>query len=218
MAGEKERACGYRKIGGLYLEGEYVGVSCDRLPMPLTTCPVCGGGIRVGRGFTEINPRQLWGFHQSCSDKFRPCFVCDPRSDPAFIMLVGERYYKTPADFNNEAREMGISKRIPFVPKNLQVGKTVVYLAHKKAAEVHHMPADQRAFHLDPDEIAQDRLLDAESVKMDLGIFSAFIPQRIVQIVRDTDLQGPKGEKLRKSLERRGIVPVPVPAGDPDHL
>lgn len=217
MAIEEERGCGFRKVGGLYLEGEYLSLPCDRLPLALETCPVCGGGIKVGRGFTEINPLRLWGIHTPCSDSHRPCIVCDPGEDPAYIMLVGEGYYKSPGDFAQEAKLMGISKRIPFVPKNMIVGKTVVYLAHHKAVEVREAPALQYNMGEIPDWTGPPRLLDAETVKKATGIFSAFIPQRIVQIVKESALNGPAGEKLREDLAKRGITPVPVPDDDPDH-
>jgi len=63
MAVEAIRGCGFRRVNGLYLCGEFIGSSCDRMPFPLTTCPVCGQGIKVGRGFTQVNPYRLWGPH-----------------------------------------------------------------------------------------------------------------------------------------------------------
>jgi hypothetical protein len=42
MAVESARACGYRKVGGLYLVGGGSSVTCDRLPYPLEECPACG--------------------------------------------------------------------------------------------------------------------------------------------------------------------------------
>ncbi|GAI07705.1 unnamed protein product [marine sediment metagenome] len=96
MAVEERRGCGFRKVGGMYLCGEYISSPCDRMPFPLTVCPVCGQGIKVSRGFTEVNPFRLWGPHESiakkgggivediiyeaykCKDKFRPCLLCDP--------------------------------------------------------------------------------------------------------------------------------------------
>jgi len=133
-------------------------------------------------------------------------------------MLVGEGFYKSPEDFAREAEIMGISKKIPFKPKDMVVGKTVVYLAHHKACEVREAPAMQHAMAVgaaDPGD--RPRLLDAETVKKATGIFSAFIPQRIVQIVKESALEGPAGDKLREDLAKRGITPVPVPDDDPDH-
>lgn len=216
MAVEKERGCGFRKVGALYLEGEYISVSCDRLPLALDVCPICGGGIKVGRGFTRIIPLELWGYHQPCGDEYQPCFVCQPSGEPAFIMLVGEGYYPTPADFQKEAEEMGISKRIAHIPKDMIIGQTVVYLAHHKAAELRTFPELQHGMAIGANEEAP-RLLEAEKVEKTTGIFSAFIPQRIVQIVKESALEGAAGEKLREDLEKRGITPVPVPDDDPDH-
>lgn len=34
MAQESKRGCGYRKVGGTYLVGNYISVPCDRLPYP----------------------------------------------------------------------------------------------------------------------------------------------------------------------------------------
>lgn len=126
MAVEQLRGCGFRKVGGMYLCGEYISSPCDRMPFPL-------------------NPCQLWGSHQGCEDNFRPCHLCDPQDEPAYIMLIGAGNYKTPQDFLEEAGRMGISKRIPFIPKDLELGKTVVYLAHPKACEVKEAAALQQA-------------------------------------------------------------------------
>ncbi|GAI07703.1 unnamed protein product, partial [marine sediment metagenome] len=68
-----------------------------------------------------------------------------PRDEPAYIMLVGAGNYKTKEDFLDEAHRMGICKRIPFIPKGLELGKTVVYLAHPKACEVKEPAVLQQA-------------------------------------------------------------------------
>ncbi len=176
MAVEQIRGCGLRKVGGMYLCGEYIGSPCDRMPFPLTTCPVCGQGIKVSRGFTQVNPYQLWGIHQDCKDRFRPCFLCDPQDQPAYIMLVGEKYYKTPQDFLDEAHRMGISKRIPFIPKDLVLGETIIFLAHNKACEVRVAPVLQQAMAIvEESQSKQPRLLETERNEKRLGIFCAFI-------------------------------------------
>jgi len=213
MSIEAKRGCGFRKVGGLYLCGEYIHVPCDRLPLPLTTCPVCGQGIKVGRGFTQINPYRLWGIHENCRDHFYPCKVCQPKDEPAYIMGVGEKYYSTQS-FLEEAQRMGISKRIPFIPRDLVVEQTVIYLAHLKAVERKEPLVLQRAMNiLEASSTNQPRLLECERKEQTLGIFCAFIPRRIEQLVWENDLT----EDRRKELERRGITPVPVPKGDMDH-
>jgi len=234
MTIETKRGCGYRKVGACYLCGEYIHVPCDRLPLPLTTCPVCGQGIKVSRGFTEINPFRLWGPHDDqnwkqepfgldangkpdykgrCKDIFRPCFVCDPKDEPAYIMGVGAKYY-TPESFLDEAHRMGISKRIPFIPKGLTLGQTIIYLAHPKAVEVKQPAVLQQAMNiLEESETNQPRLLEVEKKEHGLGIFCAFIPRRIEMLVWQHELTDEK----RKELEKRNITPIPVPDGDIDH-
>ncbi len=237
MAVEQIRGCGYRRVGGMYLCGEYINSPCDRLPLPLAVCPVCGQGIKVSRGFTQISPYRLWGLHDQgvrafteepersmvgvvsltkrvCTDRFRPCHVCDPKDEPAYIMLVGAGNYKTPDEFLEEAHRMGISKRIPFIPKDLELGKTVVYLAHPKACEVREPVAMQEAMAiLEHSETKQPRLLETEKVEKAIGIFTAFIPQRIEKLIWESEATPEELEKL----EKRGIKPVIVPDGDPDH-
>lgn len=238
---EPKRGCGFRRTGGLYLVGGSISVPCDRLPFPLNTCPVCGGGIKFSRGFTKINPLRLWGLHdacpsgwlehyepasgvsvnlsmnttgQTCTDRFRPCFMCDPKDEPAFIMGVGEKYYKTPNDFMEEAHRLGISKRIPFIPKGLELGTTIVYLVHPKAIAVKEAVVVQQAMAiLDKAETQQPKLLETEKVEQHLGIFTAFIPQRIEMLIKESEATPEKLEALKK----RNITAIPVPDGDKDH-
>lgn len=211
---ETKRGCGYRKVGALYLCGEYLSAPCDRMPFPLTVCPVCGQGIKVGRGFTKVNPYQLWGIHQDCHDVVRPCHLCDPQDKPAFIMKVGAGSYPSPQDFLEEALAMGISKRIPFIPRALELGETVLYLAHPKACAVRESAALQEAMAIVGEtEEQQPRLLETEKVTKAPGIFCAFIPKRIEMPVWEHELTG----KKREDLQKRGITPIPVPKGDKDH-
>lgn len=214
MAQEAIRGCGYRKVGGLYLCGEYISVPCDRLPYPLDVCPVCGEGIKVSRGFTKVNPLRLFGYHQPCSDRTRPCFICDPKDEPAFIMGVGERYYKSPGDFQEEAHWLGVSKRIPFIPKDLECRKTIVYLAHPKACPVSESVALQHALAIvDKGNTEQPRFVDSERVEYKLGIFSAFIPYRVENLIWEHDATPETLERLHK----RGITPIIIKDGDLDH-
>ncbi|MBA7655510.1 hypothetical protein ES703_63414 [subsurface metagenome] len=214
MAVEELRGCGYRKVGGTYLCGEFTSSPCDRMPFPLTTCPVCGQGIKVGRAFTKINPHQLWGIHKDCKDYIRPCFLCDPQDEPAYIMLVGAGNYKTPQEFVREAIAQGISKRIPFIPKELKLGKTVVYLAHPKACEMRESAVLQQAMAIvEEAKTKRPRLLESEKVSKAPGIFCAFSPKRVEKLVWENELTDEK----REQFEKRGITPVLIPNGDKDH-
>ena len=214
MAIEQRRGCGYRRVGGLYLCGEYISAPCDRMPFPLTVCPICGQGIKVGRGFTQVNPYRLWDIHQDCKDRIRPCHLCDPQDQSAYIMLVGAGNYPTPQDFVREALSMGISKRIPFIPKGLELGKTVLYLAHPKACEIKESVALQQAMVIvGGAEAAQPRLLETERDTKTPGIFCAFIPKRVEKLIWKSKATPEELEKL----EKRGITPVIAPDGDKDH-
>lgn len=56
MATESRRACGYRKVGGLYLVGSGRSVVCDRLPFPLEPCPACGRVLEQNRSHEWMGP------------------------------------------------------------------------------------------------------------------------------------------------------------------
>lgn len=232
MAAEPKRGYGYRKVGGLYFVGEGWSVPCDRLPYPLTSCPVCGAGIHFTRSMTEINPLKLFGLHdqqpniagiigqvtgmgdvQTCQDENRPCWMCDPTADPAFIMMVGEKYYPTPEDFMNESKDQGISKRIPFIPKNFTLGKTIIYLAHNKAC-VTREPVEQAIKNGVLPGMESDEQMKST---YNLGIFTVFRPRRIEKIYWQKDLDQMSDEE-REDLAKREITPVGMPDGDIDHL
>ncbi len=63
---EAKRGCGYRSKGGLYLITEGISKPCGRLPIPLTICPCCGGGIKVSRGYT-------WVAGDALKERAKPC-------------------------------------------------------------------------------------------------------------------------------------------------
>lgn len=222
MAQEAKRGCGYRKVHALYLVGRYIPMECDRLPLPLERCPVCGMGMKFTRAPMEINPHRLFGPHDDigkiawttiCRDRIRPCHVCDPPDDAAYIMGVGEKYY-TPESFAREAVEQGISKRIAAVPKKLVLGKTIIYLSHPKAVEVKEPAVLQQAMAIaGGDEQQRPRLLEAEKAEHKLGIFCAFVPQAVEMLIWESEATPEYLEQLGK----RGILPVILKDGDKDH-
>lgn len=234
MAQEASRDCGYRKVGGLYLMGEYTMVSCDRLPYHLQACPVCGEGIKFSRTPKMINPLRLLGLHDdqpnmvgiigvitghgdlaTCTDNYRPCFVCDPSDAAAYIIWIGAQHYKTPADFINEAKQQGISRRLPgdHIPKSLTPGETVVYLAHIAACVVVEPLVMQQAMAIVAGPVEQPRLVDSEQKNPAPGIFTAFIPQRIEKLYWESKFTAAD----REECEKRGITPVLIKDGDGDH-
>lgn len=205
MAVEPVRGCGYRQVGGTYLVGGVLSAPCDRLPYPLAACPICGQGIKIGRAFTEINAFELFGIHKNCTDKVTPCVMCHPpRNRTSYIMIVGERHYPTPQDFIKEGRKLGVSKRIPFIPKGLKLKQTVIYLAHHKAI-------------IKNGNGKSDKKGQAQMLEYQTGIFCAFIPSKIEKLVWESQLKGKKGSELKKSLKKRGITPVAIPDKDKDH-
>lgn len=211
---EAERGCGYRKVGGLYLCGEYVFVPCDRLPYELKSCPVCGAGIHFTRSMTEINPLKLFGIHEVPDGHcvcFEGCFMCYPTGKPAFVKTIGKKYY-SPQSFMSEAKTMGVSLRIAQIPKNLKLGETVIYLAHPQAiAEANKEPK--------PHTITRGKLKGqdtGELITYKLGIFSAFIPKRVEMPVYDSMLKGKGSRQLQESLKKRGITPVVVKGKEHD--
>lgn len=238
MAIEKKRGCGYRKVGGVYLVCPPIGMDCDRLPFELTVCPCCGAGIKFSRGFTWIEPVKLFeGDHPYHKDMIngemavsygcqclKLCPVCYPethfvntdgKSIKAGLLWVGEKHYSVES-FSAEAGELGISKRIAAVPHGFEVGKTWVFLAHKKAIQ--------------PNAV---KFLNSNDAGEDpkAAIFMAFRPQAIEKIVLQSELHiyqmypesPPEGDpdfEVWQRLDRdvkRGFWLVGVPDDDPDH-
>jgi len=53
-----------------------------------------------------------------------------------FLMGVGKKYYPSPEHFIREAKTMGVSKRLPFVPRGLVFGKSKIFLVHWKEKNI----------------------------------------------------------------------------------
>lgn len=209
MAVEAKRGCGYRKVGALYLCGSGITITCDRLPFLIEYCPVCGSGIKFTQGFTWIDWNGFAGQCEGkdgtfCSDKLIPCWICQPKEGEKYGLLwVGEAYY-SPEHFIKEALEMGVSKRIPFVPKELRLGETIVLLAHKKGIlkglkEI----VESKSNHVD---IHHEQ-------EYSPAIFYCFKPTKVEMLIYESELNDEKREELVK----RNITPIPIPDGDIDH-
>ncbi|MBD2700103.1 hypothetical protein IC229_05620 [Spirosoma sp. BT702] len=171
---EKRRGCGYRQKGGLYFVSGAGSRPCGKLPIELTVCPCCGQGIQFSRGFTWVGAaliREATCKIGGCQSK-GGCFPFNSSLIKRFgLMWVGEKFYKTPEYFNQEAALQGISKRLPFVPKDFTVGTDWVLLAHSKTP----IYSEEHGMELKP------------------GIFRAFCPERIEYVVTgnesEADLQ-----------------------------
>lgn len=192
---EPKRGCGYRKVGGLYMVAGKFNASCHGLPFLLEVCPVCSQGIKQARGWTWISPCEL--FTQDTTNcKLRHCERCPVSNPPAGrhgLLWIGVAHYPSPSDFMSEARRLGISRRVQFVPNDFRLGETWLYLAHP-----HAFPP------LDKESIGHD----GEGTP---GIITVFKPERIELIV--TPDQAKDGEFMEK-CDKRGVTPVVLDESD----
>ena len=195
---EAERGCGYRKVGGLYMMSGKATSPCGRLPFELTVCPVCNQGIKPAKGWTWIQPQEL--FEAKGCNK-RHCSMCPVSNPPerGGLIWVGSKFYKTPADFLKEANEVGISRRIPAVPKDFKPG-TVVYLAHRQGIR---NPCKNCEGVGAGDENCAD--CKGEGLAFYPAVFAAFVANHIEKVVGEKVTQ-----KEIKKLRARDIVPVIV--------
>jgi len=194
---EGRRGCGYRGKGGTYLVADGRGTTCFKLPIELTVCPYCGSGIKFSREFTWITP-QL--FNDAKCDNHEMgrghlCIGCplNHRDEKRRLglMWVGNKFY-TPAEFTAEAARQGISKRIAHIPREFEVGKTWILLAHIEAVkkQVVHKPFPE---------------VEIDAIEYAPGIFHAFCPQRIEYVVT-----GLETETELNAMEARGLTLVNV--------
>jgi hypothetical protein len=187
---EAARGCGYRKPGGIYLVTDGLPGGCGKLPIPVEVCPCCGQGIKPARGCTWIDGDRIVGSAR-CSNAFGadvalaynagPCHGC-PLREPigqAGLLWVGHEFYANPRAFDREAAIMGISRRIAAVPHGFELGRTWVFLAHRRAIDMGQLDEDTRPIFTP-------------------AIFRAFRPTRLEYIVRDTDTP----DMLARLIER----------------
>lgn len=201
---EAKRGCGYRKPGkngvGVYLMGGELSAPCGRLPIPLLRCPTCDCGLKPSRSWTWIEPAGLFRVarEQPCvaspvelstrqrmadwAERTKTCRSC-PIGDAMplgrhGLLWIGEAFYKSPHDFVKEAAALGLSRKLPALPRGFELGKTWVYLAHRAAVQ---------------------KVVDGAAV-VQPGVFSAFLPHRI-DLVVDTDDPAQLPERARKLAE-----------------
>lgn len=166
---------------------------CGRMPIPLTTCPCCGRGIRPSRGWTWVEPNEL--LRATEDEKCKTPSLC--RKCPigegiegmlegvAGLLWIGAKHYPTPEAFIKETHTMGISRRLNTVPRDFVLGETWVLLAHRRAI---HAPL----------EIGSEP-------EWTPGIFQIFKPTSL-EIVCD----GSESEDIIESYKNRGLTPVIV--------
>jgi hypothetical protein len=189
---EGKRGCGYRKVGGMYLRGSGFSYDCGRIPIPLMTCPCCGHGFKPARGWTWVDGDRLLEAAPDCLKPKKYCRRCplqqllDDGAGKCGLIWVGEVYYPTTADFDREAEELGLSRRITTVPHDFQVNKTWVLLAHRKAIQ-----KEETAMGKPPEFIP--------------GIFRIFRPTSVEIVV-----SGDEPDTVIEDYLKRGLTPVKV--------
>jgi len=210
---EAKRGCGYRHVGALYLVGSGIHFSCDALPLEITPCPTCHFTIPFTRGFLWVHKDYLWykteGHYYSregckCHHEGRLfCPICFPNKnieDNALLMWCGSKYY-TPDEFVKEAQEMGVSKRIAEIPKDLVLGKTWVLLAHPKVP--FWVEGKQQNL---KGEAMNERVENP-------AIFYVFQPQKIEMLIWKSEATSQHILELKK----KGITPIVVPDNEKEH-
>lgn len=213
---DRRRGCGYRKEGGLYMVAPPGGISCGRFPIQVKTCPTCSGGIKPTRGFTWVNPAALFPDVQ-CRREGPPCNDfdgCSPRFenlDRAGLLWVGEAFYPRREDFLAEAKNLGISRRIPHVPNDFEIGRTWVLLGHRSAMRVECEKCEgvgtigPIGYHgiSNPGEYCDQ--CGGEGVTIEPGIIAMFRPTAVEYVTR-----GDETDEELVRLVKRGVTPVKV--------
>src|SRR5215469_9649584 len=210
MASEARRGCGYRKVGGLYLVAPPEGwTGCDRMPIKLTVCPTCNEGVKQCRGWKYINLNKFTqGVHIEGCTCSPACPVCGAYSclDKVGLLWIGESFYPSIAAYNDEAKNLGISRRIRAIPKDFKIGVTWVALAHPKGFKCGKCQGSG----IHDDEECEH----CNGKGCFAAIFRVFKPTGIEKIITRTESQN---EEEMKKLADRGVTPVVVEDNDKDH-
>lgn len=177
---EARRGCGYRRPGGYYIVSNTSPSLCGAFPTPVISCQCCGQGIKPARGWTWIKPSMLnlpcgWDNCQSCGWKGQARLG---------LLWIGESFYRRPHEFVREWLSAGISRRLGRIPREFEVGKTWVLLAHRKG--ITGTDAQGNPFHTP-------------------AIFAAFKPTAIEYVIT-----GKESEDELDRLEKRGFVLIKV--------
>lgn len=220
MAVEAKRGCGYRKVGGLYMVSGGLATPCGRLPIELHVCPTCNAGIKQTRAWQWIKPRTLLADAPVCSDdgkwRSRLCSSCPlaPTHLPerAGLLWVGEKFYRTADAFMEEANRLGVSRRIPAIPRGFKLGETWVLIAHPKAVTRSARTEEERhEWRVAQPGMYQD---DVQPTVTRGGIVTMFKPRAIERICAESERAN---APLMAELAEKGITPVFVPDDDEHH-
>lgn len=181
-------------------------------PRPLMKskeCPNGTGGIKLEIGkkldfdaigadpVGDLQWRHLQQLHAECP------LANANLPERAGLLWIGEKFYPRPEDYMREAGTMGISRRIPAVPRGFKLGDAVM-LAHRFCTKVAREPGSA----LGPGEFADP---EGELFKFVGGIFTMFRPSKVEYI-----LKGDETDEAILALRERGLSPVIVqnPVGE----
>jgi hypothetical protein len=212
---DQKRGCGWRQAGGLYLVCKGEAVKCGKLPIPLTICPTCSGGIHFARSWTWVDGKALLGDRlcQALNPMYCAGCLLGPAIGRSGLLWIGEQFYKTTADWMKEAVEQGVSRRIPAVPRDFKPGRTVVLVAHKKAIkELCSICSGTGVDTTKPEGNSHCTACD-RGVVYTPGIFSAFIPTAVEYVTK-----GDETDEQIEAFEKRGITPVKVVQDSGRHI
>jgi hypothetical protein len=209
---DKQRGCGWRKPGGLYLVSEGPLGGCGKLPIPLETCPCCGHGLKASRGWQWVDADALTAPYKCPREKTDGCCRCPlgGKIGRAGLLWIGGVYYKTPEDFAREATTHGLSRRISRVPRGFIPGKTYVLTAHR-AAITETCPECKGNGGKFGKPVCD--ACDSTGVVVKQGIFGVFLPTAVEYVVT-----GKETEEELCALVGRGITPVRIERDEEDVL
>ena len=235
---EERRGCGYRKPSksgvGIYLMGPELNAPCGRMPFELKACPACGGGIKPSRGWNWITPRALfgpapehpltYGLGAACAHYPELCQGCPlglaiPEGKHGLIW-IGEAHYPTPADFLLEAKKLGLSRKIGALPKGFELGKTVVYLAHRKAIKVAVQVKPGQTLEYATRDLTEATLINEDGSREKIepsfrpGIFATFKPTGVDLVIADADAVPERATKLAEKIGDKARIVKVVPKGE----
>jgi len=133
------------------------------------------------------------------------------------LIWIGEGHYPTPEDFLAEARRMGLSRKIGALPKGFELGKTVVYLAHRKAIKVR--PVLDLASTPAPDNEDGPCIMSQVSKTLDEpsflpGIFATFKPTGVDLVIADAEAVPERATKLAEQVGDGARIVKVIPKGE----
>lgn len=207
---ESERGCGYRKEKGIYLVAGAMSLPCDKMPIPLESCPCCGAGIKATRGYQWVSSALIEAKECPTCGPGKGCIPFDGSVKRFGLLWVGGSFYKRPADFTREASLQGISRRISTVPKELVVGETWVLLGHRECIALPAVSCMECEGLGAITVQGVDKLCLAcegrgKVTPFQAGLFAAFRPTAIEYIVK-----GDESEEELLALEKRGLTLINV--------